>query len=81
MPRIDPGRYVDPLRATRTKREVGRLIGCGEPKVDELLDNGTLDFVQIGNRRQVTVASIEKLLGKPIEELERHLVVADTVEG
>jgi hypothetical protein len=73
MPRTNPARYSDPVRGTRTRAETGRLVGCGGLKVDALMDSRILDFVQVGNRRQPTVASIEKLLGKPIEELERGL--------
>jgi excisionase family DNA binding protein len=80
MPRTDPRRYTDPVRATRTKQETARLFGCGSPKVDELIADGVITAIRIGNRWQPTVASIEKSLGKPIEELERHLVVA-TEEG
>jgi hypothetical protein len=73
MPRTNPARYTDPIRGTRTKLETGRLLGCGGSKVDELIENGVLQAVQIGNRKQPTVASIEKLLGKRIEELEARL--------
>jgi hypothetical protein len=77
MPRTNPARYIDPLRATRTLEESGRLIGCGSAKVIELVDAGTLPAVRIGNRRQPTVAGLERLLGKPIEELERRQLVAE----
>lgn len=30
MPRTDPNRYSDPVRATRLVREAARLIGCGD---------------------------------------------------
>jgi excisionase family DNA binding protein len=73
MPPTNPARYRDPVRATRTKREAARLLGCGAVKVTELIEDGTLQAVKIGNRAQPTVASIERVLGKPIEELERHL--------
>jgi hypothetical protein len=49
------------------------LFGCSDGQVDKLMDAGVLDFVRIGNRRQPTVASIERQLGKPIEELEASL--------
>jgi hypothetical protein len=75
MPKTNPARYADPVRATRTKQETARLVGCGDLKIDELMDSDILQFVQVGNRRQPTVASIERLLGKPIEQLERHLVM------
>jgi hypothetical protein len=77
MPRTNPARYSDKVRNTRTLQETGRLIGCGDQKVIELIENGTLQAVMIGNRRQPTVASIERLLGKPIEQLERHLFGAE----
>jgi hypothetical protein len=35
-----------------------------------MMDDGRLEFVRVGNRRQPTVASIERQLGKPIEVLE-----------
>jgi hypothetical protein len=73
MPRTNQARYGDPVRATRTKLETARLFGCGGGKVDELVEDGTLQAVKVGNRTQPTVASIERALGKPIEELERHL--------
>jgi excisionase family DNA binding protein len=73
MPRTNPARYKDPVRATRTTQETARLLGCGAVKVIELIEDGTLQAVKVGNRRQPTVASIERVLGKPIEELERHL--------
>jgi hypothetical protein len=73
MPRTNPDRYVDPLRATRTIAETGRLIGCGAAKVSELICNNFLQAVRVGNRRLPTVASIETLLGKPIGELEGAL--------
>jgi excisionase family DNA binding protein len=77
MPRTDPSRYVDPVRATRTLKEAARLVGCGDLKIVELIKDRTLPAVRIGNRWQPTVAGLEVLLGKPIEELERHLVVAE----
>ncbi len=73
MPRTNPARYVDPVRGTRTIRETGRLVGCGSAKVYELIETSVLQAVRVGNRQQPTVASIELLLGKPIEELERAL--------
>jgi excisionase family DNA binding protein len=73
MPKTNPKRYTDPVRATRSIKESARLFGCGEPKVIELVENGTLKAVRIGNRTQPTVSSIEAVLGKPIEELERTL--------
>jgi hypothetical protein len=73
MPRTNPGRYVDPVRATRTKVETARLLGCGRDAVDELMDNETLTFVQVGNRRLPTVVSIEQVLGRSIEQLEAPL--------
>jgi hypothetical protein len=73
MPRTNPDRYVDPARNTRTLAETGRLVGCGTVKVVELIRSNVLQAVQVGNRKLTTVASIETLLGKPIDELERGL--------
>jgi hypothetical protein len=70
VPRVKLGRYSDPLRSTRTRAESSRLIGCGASSVDELMDRGVLSFVEFGNRRQPTVASLERLLGSPIAEIE-----------
>lgn len=38
-----------------------------------MIRDGRLTAVQVGNRPQPTVASIERLLGKPIEQLEAAL--------
>ncbi len=73
MPRTNPARYLDPLRATRTRQESARLIGCGDNKVTELFETGVLTVVRIGNRDLATVVSLEKLLGRPIAELEAPL--------
>jgi hypothetical protein len=73
VPRTDPRRYTDPVRGVRTRQETSRLCGCGVVAVDQLMDDGILGFVQIGNRRLPTVASIERLLGKTIAELEAPL--------
>jgi hypothetical protein len=42
MPRTNPARYRDPVRATRTLQETARLFGCGTMKVIELIQDGTL---------------------------------------
>jgi hypothetical protein len=47
--------------------------GCGAVKVGELIRDNVLQSVRVGNRQLPTVASIEALLGKPIEELEGPL--------
>jgi hypothetical protein len=73
MPRTNPARYTDPLRATRTRHESARLIGCGANKVDVLIARGDLQAVLIGNRQQPTVASLEKLLGRTTTDLEAPL--------
>jgi hypothetical protein len=73
MPRTDPARYTDPLRATRTTQETARLAGCGVAGVVKLIDLDLLTAIYNGNRRLVTVVSIEKLLGRPIHELEAAL--------
>jgi hypothetical protein len=73
MPRTNPFRYRDPMRATRLRREAARLCGCGEGHVDVMMDDGRLPFVQVGNRRLPTVHGLEVLLGKSIEELEAAL--------
>jgi excisionase family DNA binding protein len=58
------------MRGTRTLQEAGRLIGCGDVKVIELIDRGDLQAIRVGNRRLVTVASLERLLGRSLAELE-----------
>jgi hypothetical protein len=73
MPRTNPQRYSDPLRGTRTKPETARMLGCSPVQVDKLMEKQVLDYVEIGNRKLPTVASIEKLLGRPIAELEAPL--------
>ena len=73
MPRTRPERYSDPLRNTRTRGETSRLLGCSINRVDPLIENHVLSAVTIGNRRLITVPSIEKLLGRPINELEAPL--------
>jgi hypothetical protein len=70
MPVTDPKRYTDPLRGTRTKQEAARLVGCGDAKIDELEAAGLLTVIPVGNRRLITTASLEKLLGQPLAELE-----------
>jgi hypothetical protein len=70
MPRTNISRYSDPRRATRTRQETARLIGCGVPAVDELIRKGRLTAVEVGVRLLPTVVSIENLLGRPIIELE-----------
>src|SRR5215469_4171353 len=70
MPPTDPRRYSDPRRGTRTRQETGRLVGCSTLKVDELVDNRILDAIPVGNRRLITVVSIERLLGRAVAELE-----------
>lgn len=70
VPRTNPARYSDPMRGTRTIRESARLIGCGDAKVGDLIDRGDLQAISIGNRRLTTVTSLERLLGRPIAELE-----------
>jgi hypothetical protein len=73
MPRTNPARYTDPLRGTRTRQEAARLIGCGVIKVDELIARGILYAVPVGNRNLPTVASLERLLGRSITEMEAPL--------
>jgi excisionase family DNA binding protein len=73
MPRTNPARYSDPLRGTRTRQEAARLIGCGVVKVDQLIDRGSLDAILVGNRRLVPVPALERLLGRPITEMEAPL--------
>lgn len=81
MPPTDPRRYTDPLRGTRTKQEAARLVGCGDAKIGELLEAGLLDFIPVGNRQLITTASLERLLGRPLAELEAragvHAVAAE----
>lgn len=76
MPRTRPERYSDPIRATRTRAETARLVGCGINRVDTLIENGTLQAVEVGNRKLPTVVSIENLLGRSIQELEAPLRAA-----
>ena len=73
MPRTNPQRYSDPIRGTRTKEETGRLFGCSPTQIGKKMDNREIDFVQVGNRRLPTVASIERALGRSIFELEAPL--------
>jgi hypothetical protein len=71
MPRTTSGRYNDPQRGTRTRQETARLLGCGVRKVAELIRLNVLKAVPAGNRNLTTVSSIEDLLGKRVDELER----------
>jgi hypothetical protein len=81
MPRTNPARYTDPARGTRTIQESARLIGCGTHAVTELIDDDVLQAVPIGNRRLPTVASLERLLGRPIRELEAALSEGSAAAG
>ncbi len=73
MPKTNPGRYTDPARATRTRAEAARLLGVAEGTVSRMVENGELDGIQAASRLLVTVASLEKRLGRPIAELEAPL--------
>jgi hypothetical protein len=81
MPKTSPTRLMDRRRGTRTHKEGQLLLGCGRYGLDLLMDNGTVDFVQIGNKRLPTVHGIEKALGKPIAELERWNDAAAATAG
>jgi hypothetical protein len=65
-----------PTRSTRTISESGVLIGCAYSSVVELIERGELAVVKASNRRLVLVASLERLLGKSITDLERNLQAA-----
>ena len=71
MPRTNPARYTDPMRNTRTRAEAARLIGCGTVSVSKLVQVGTLEAVKAGNRTLILKASLETLLGAPLDRFER----------
>jgi hypothetical protein len=79
MPATNPARYTDPLRATRTRQEAARVVGCGDAKITELVEAHLLDVVPVGNRQLITTASLEKLIGQPLAGLEAqgHAAEAD----
>jgi hypothetical protein len=70
MPKVSPSRFSDPRRATRTRQEAARLIGCAPNTVTIMVLKGQLASIEAGNRQLVTVSSLEALLGRPISELE-----------
>lgn len=70
MPKTSPARYSDPKRATRTRTETARIIGCAPNTITGMVKAGDLCAVAAGNRLLITVASIEAKLGRPIAELE-----------
>ena len=71
MPRQNPERVTDPVRATRTRHEFARIVGCGINSVDQLIDSGKVDVIGIGVKRLITVASIERLLGISLTDNSR----------
>jgi hypothetical protein len=73
MPKTKATRYRDPLRAVRTPEETCRLFGVGIDMIREMAEKKIVDAIMAGNRMLITVASIERQLGKPIEELEAPL--------
>ena len=56
-------------------REAGRLLGCSEWKVRELVWSGRLPFVRVGRLHMVEIGDIEKFIdsNKAINRAERHL--------
>jgi len=70
MPRVNPTRWTDPRRGTRTLREAAALLGCGPRAVIEMINSGALPAVSFGNRQQPTVAGLERMLGKSLSEFE-----------
>lgn len=64
------------VRGTRTIEEAAQLLGCSYASTVALIEQGELPFIRAGNRRLPTVAGLELLLGKPIDEIERRQSVA-----
>jgi hypothetical protein len=61
MPRA-PIKQVDPL--LYRKSEVPCALRCGPQKVQEFINNGELEVVQIGSVQHVTVESVRALIEK-----------------
>ena len=49
---------ADILPMLKTVVQMSRISGIGENKLRELMDNGELEFIQIGNRRLIADSAI-----------------------
>ena len=49
---------ADILPMLKTVEQMSRISGIGENKLRELMDNGELEYLQIGNRRLIADTAI-----------------------